>query len=239
MSFIYVPTTTTPNVSGGAAGEVLYQSGVGATAFTAVGTAGQLLQSNGTSAPTWITPSSGSAMTLISTKTADNTASTITFTGLTGYNKYILVTSQLLCTATNEIIYLNFGYGATPTYITSGYYTVGQYDSSTDTTVTFFKQNNAGNTGFDNQTWELNSGFGINAFMSINNFINSPNNVTFTCQCFSNTTTSSGGTTSVTTSATLGGYVSMSSNAATAIKISNLFGSNFAQGTVSLYGISS
>jgi hypothetical protein len=239
MSFIYIPTTSTPNVSGGAAGEVLYQSGVGTTAFTTVGTTGQLLQSNGSGAPTWVTPSSGSGMTLISTKTADNTASTITFTGLSGYNKYILVTSQLLCTARNEIIYLNFGYGATPTYITSGYYTVGQYDATSNTTVTFFKYVNAGNTGFDNQGFLLNSDFGINAFMSINNFINSPNNVTFTCQCYSNTTTSSGGTTSVPQSTTLGGHVSMSSNPATAIKISNLYGSNFAQGTVSLYGLSS
>ena len=39
--------------SGGSAGQVIYQSGASTTAFTATGTAGHLLQSNGTSAPSW------------------------------------------------------------------------------------------------------------------------------------------------------------------------------------------
>jgi len=43
------------NLSGGALGEVPYQSGVGATSFTAAGTAGQLFQSVGTGAPIWST----------------------------------------------------------------------------------------------------------------------------------------------------------------------------------------
>lgn len=50
MSFIYVPSS---NIPGGAAGEVLYQSAVGVTSFTAVGTAGQVLTSQGSGAPTW------------------------------------------------------------------------------------------------------------------------------------------------------------------------------------------
>lgn len=45
--------TTATNLAGGAAGKVPYQSGEGATLFTDVGQAGQLLTSNGTSAPTW------------------------------------------------------------------------------------------------------------------------------------------------------------------------------------------
>lgn len=47
--------TTATNLAGGAAGGVNYQTGVGASATTAAGTAGQLLQSNGTAAPTWVT----------------------------------------------------------------------------------------------------------------------------------------------------------------------------------------
>jgi hypothetical protein len=48
--------TTATNLAGGSAGVVPYQTGSGATAFTAAGTTGQVLQSNGTAAPTWTTP---------------------------------------------------------------------------------------------------------------------------------------------------------------------------------------
>jgi hypothetical protein len=51
-----VSATTATNLAGGAAGRVPYQSGSGTTAFTDVGTAGQVLTSNGTSAPTWSAP---------------------------------------------------------------------------------------------------------------------------------------------------------------------------------------
>jgi hypothetical protein len=48
--------TTATNIAAGVAGALPYQTGAGATGFTAAGTSGQYLQSNGTSAPTWITP---------------------------------------------------------------------------------------------------------------------------------------------------------------------------------------
>ena len=57
--------TTASFLSGGAAGQILYQSGTSSTAFVAVGTAGQILISNGVSAPSWVNetpmvyPSSG------------------------------------------------------------------------------------------------------------------------------------------------------------------------------------
>ena len=49
---------TATNLAGGAAASIPYQSGAGATAFlaSAAGDAGKVLQSNGTSAPTWVTP---------------------------------------------------------------------------------------------------------------------------------------------------------------------------------------
>lgn len=58
--------TNSTNIIGGTAGQVPYQSAVGTTAFVTNGTAGQMLTSNGTSAPTWTTPSFVS----INTKTA-------------------------------------------------------------------------------------------------------------------------------------------------------------------------
>ncbi len=45
--------TTATNLSGGAASQIPYQTGAGATGFVANGTAGQVLKSNGTSAPSW------------------------------------------------------------------------------------------------------------------------------------------------------------------------------------------
>jgi hypothetical protein len=67
--------TTASNIAGGAAGEVVYQTGVSTTGFTAVGSANQLLQSNGTSAPSWISPSSltvGNATNATNATTATN-----------------------------------------------------------------------------------------------------------------------------------------------------------------------
>ena len=50
--------TSATNVVGGTAGQLVYQSGVGATAFAGPGTAGQLLVSAGTSAPVYTNTSS-------------------------------------------------------------------------------------------------------------------------------------------------------------------------------------
>lgn len=47
------------NLLGGAASQLVYQSGVNSTAFLANGSAGQYLQSNGSSAPSWSTPAVG------------------------------------------------------------------------------------------------------------------------------------------------------------------------------------
>jgi hypothetical protein len=59
--------TTATNIASGVAGAMPYQSGVGATAFTAAGTSGQVLTSNGASAPTWA--SVGVSWTAASTTT--------------------------------------------------------------------------------------------------------------------------------------------------------------------------
>jgi len=46
-------------ITGGSAGTIPYQTSANVTAMLAVGVAGQILQSNGTSAPTWVDQSSG------------------------------------------------------------------------------------------------------------------------------------------------------------------------------------
>ena len=45
--------TTATNLGGGGASQIPYQTGAGATSFIANGTSGQVLKSNGTSAPSW------------------------------------------------------------------------------------------------------------------------------------------------------------------------------------------
>lgn len=52
--------TTATNVAGGVAGNVHYQTGVGTTGFVTNGTSGQVLTSNGASAPTWQTSTAAS-----------------------------------------------------------------------------------------------------------------------------------------------------------------------------------
>jgi hypothetical protein len=49
--------TTSTNLAGGIASQIPYQTGAGATSFIANGTSGQVLTSNGTSAPSWQTAS--------------------------------------------------------------------------------------------------------------------------------------------------------------------------------------
>jgi len=89
-------TGTLPIANGGTnstntptAGTVPYGTGT-AFAFTSAGTSGQLLQSNGASAPTWVTASAG-ALTLLSTVTASNSATVdIETTFSSTYDRYII-----------------------------------------------------------------------------------------------------------------------------------------------------
>ena len=54
---------TATNLAGGAASQIPYQTGSGATTFLANGTTGQVLTSNGSSAPTWTTPTAYATVT--------------------------------------------------------------------------------------------------------------------------------------------------------------------------------
>lgn len=51
------------NLAGGGAGQIPYQSALNTTAFLAAGTSGQVLTSNGTSAPSWTTPTASVTVT--------------------------------------------------------------------------------------------------------------------------------------------------------------------------------
>jgi hypothetical protein len=88
-------TTTATNIAGGSNGTIPYQSAEGTTQMLAVGTAGQLLQTNGAGAPTWVTASSG-ALILLSTVTATNVSTAdIETTFSSTYDSYLLVGSGI------------------------------------------------------------------------------------------------------------------------------------------------
>lgn len=100
------------------AGGIVYGTGT-VQAVTAAGTSGQLLQSNGASAPTWVTPSTG-ALTLLSTVTASSSATVdIETTFSSTYSSYIIIVSGLVQedSATNLRGYMKLG----GSYATSGY----------------------------------------------------------------------------------------------------------------------
>ena len=72
--------TTSTNLAGGSNGTIPYQSASGTTQMLAVGTSGQVLQTNGAGAPTWVTPAAGD-VTLTGTQTLTNkTLTSPTFT---------------------------------------------------------------------------------------------------------------------------------------------------------------
>ena len=108
------------------AGAVGYGDGTN-LAFTSAGTTGQFLQSNGSSAPSWV-GAPASAMTLISTQSLSGTTQVV-WNSLSAYTKFLLVVvdangASLVQTA------VQIGYGATPTYITSGYTQSRIYNNS-------------------------------------------------------------------------------------------------------------
>jgi len=119
-------TGTLPIANGGTnstatatSGGVGYGTGT-AHAYTAAGTSGQLLQSNGASAPTWVTASSG-AMTLLSTVTATSVATAdIETTFDATYKSYIIKGSDIKCSANGQDVYIRFklagAYVTTSTY---------------------------------------------------------------------------------------------------------------------------
>lgn len=91
-----ITTGTATNLAGGSNGTIPYQSASGTTQMLAVGTSGQLLQSNGAAAPTWVAASSG-ALTLLSTVTASNSATVdVETTFDSTYDVYVIVANNVL-----------------------------------------------------------------------------------------------------------------------------------------------
>ena len=77
--------TTATHLAGGSVGTLPYQSGVGTTAQLAIGTSGQLLQSNGAAAPSWKTATNANTASAIVARDSLGSFSAATITSaLTG-----------------------------------------------------------------------------------------------------------------------------------------------------------
>ena len=120
-------TGTLPIANGGTnstatptAGTVPYGTGT-ALAYTSAGTSGQVLQSNGASAPTWITPSAG-AMAFISSTTATAAASVV-ITGITTtYAYYVLEYDSLFASSAGTVLLMYVSTDGGSSYVGSAGY---------------------------------------------------------------------------------------------------------------------
>lgn len=76
--------TTAINISGGSIGGIPYQSGTSTTVILAAGTSGQILKSNGSSAPSWVNQSSITAGGLSTTLAVGSGGTGLTSAGTSG-----------------------------------------------------------------------------------------------------------------------------------------------------------
>lgn len=121
------------------AGGVTYGDGT-TYANTAAGSAGQLLQSNGSSAPTWVA-AGASALTLLSTVTASNSATIdVETTFSSTYDAYLLVASGVTAQNNSDSIRaqmkLSGSYVTTSTYLFATSANSSQYGASVLTSTT-------------------------------------------------------------------------------------------------------
>ena len=90
-----IANTSATNLLGGSAGSIVYQTGAGATGFSAAGTSGQVLLSGATGSPTWSTLGTGVA-TFLATPSSANLAAAVT--DETGSGVLVFATSPSLTT---------------------------------------------------------------------------------------------------------------------------------------------
>lgn len=116
--------TLATNLAGGAAGNLVYQSGTNTTAFVTAGTSGQLLVSNGTSAPSWATPST---ITVGTATTATNVAGGAL--GSVPYQTGSGATTFLALGTTNNVLTAGV---AGPQYVAQSTLSVGSATTATN-----------------------------------------------------------------------------------------------------------
>jgi len=182
---------------------------------------------------TQTTAASGSAMSLISTQTVSSATSAVSWTGLSGYDKYFLIFESVVPVNSSQSLTMTLGYGAGPTYLSSGYKYAGAFNwnSNLSSMYTF----NGGNVNLSNY-YNLGS-TGSSESYSGYVYINSATYSGFWgYQCMSSFVDTSN---SAQEGDIFTGQVANSGNALTAIKLICGGGANIASGKFSLYGMSS
>jgi hypothetical protein len=142
IDFVEIKSTQVLNLAGGAASQIPYQSAAGTTTFIANGTSGQVLTSNGTSAPSW----QSLAGVAVNTGTSSN------INGLLKGNGSALGTvgigtglswdgTTLTCTVSSAVTSVNGRTGAvTLSYSDVGAQVAGSYVSPSVTTLSGLTQ---------------------------------------------------------------------------------------------------
>lgn len=194
-------------------------------AFTGAGTSGQVLTSAGTGTPTWTTPSAG-AMTLISTQTITTNTAKVSFTGISGYRRYLILFDGMKSTTNSDYLEANIGYGST-TWITSGCQIYLNYDANYGAS----SSNTADISGFGNGSPASYTTGTCSGNFILEGFATGCMPVVFGNYMVANTS----GTYNKGTGY---GIYPSTSNVMTAFRIAYSSG-NISQGTFSLYGISS
>jgi hypothetical protein len=138
-------TDTATNIAGGSAGTIPYQSAADTTAMLAAGTAGQLLQTNGAGAPTWVDAAGGGAWELLTTLDVNSFTSAITFNGgfSSSYDNYYLIGHDFLSETGSDILQcrmiMNGTVNSTPSYYGYGYTLEGSYTGQGSNGVSYFR----------------------------------------------------------------------------------------------------
>ena len=102
-NFALVATAAT-NIRNGAAGQIPYQTGQHSTAFVQVGSAGSILESQGSSPPRWINPNTTASKSIVAVDTNNNNTRYITFVENTSGSQTLLTESSLTyITATDTL----------------------------------------------------------------------------------------------------------------------------------------
>jgi hypothetical protein len=229
LSFGSTGLTPSTSTSGNVTVAGTLAAGSGGTGLSSPGTTGNVLTSNGSAWVSSAAAGGGSAMTLISTQTASNSAS-LSWTGLSGYKKYMLIFQNIIPVSTTNQLYCQLGTGSGPTYITSGYVEA----------LVFSRSDNSGTggNGVGGGNWILTASTYVNN--GSNNgtsgvvFIESALGGGYACMNYQSWSYNGGG---VWYAETGSGTVTDAS-AKTAIQLFMLSG-NINTGSASLYGISS
>jgi len=158
--------TTATNLAGGSAGTVPYQSAAGTTAMLAAGSSGQLLQSNGASAPSWVAAPVANNGTLTMAVSGTGLSGSASFTANQSTSSTFTVTSNATSANTASTIVArdasgNFSAGTITATLSGNASTATSATSATSaTTATTATTANALNTGNNYQVNSLGVGTG-------------------------------------------------------------------------------